>query len=164
MRMKLKSILTAFAALALVTCAPEPVRVSQITLNTKALTLKVGASEKLTATVSPYNADNPTIIWSSDNASIAKVSDGIVTAVAPGTAKITAKADDGGISDACVVTVLMPVTGVSLDRTTLSMYEGGTDQLKATVAPDNADNPSLLWSPRTANCLVWLPGMRISRS
>ena len=146
MRMKLKSILTAFAALALVTCAPEPVRVSQITLNTKALTLKVGASEKLTATVSPYNADNPTIIWSSDNASIAKVSDGTVTAVAPGTAKITAKADDGGISDACVVTVLMPVTGVSLDRTTLSMYEGGTDQLKATVAPDNADNPSLLWT------------------
>lgn len=144
--MKLKSILTAFAALALVTCAPEPVRVSQITLNTKALTLNVGASEKLTASVSPYNADNPTIIWSSDNASIAKVSDGTVTAVSPGTAKITAKADDGGMSDACVVTVLMPVTGVSLDRTSLSMYEGGTDQLVATVTPDNANNTSLLWT------------------
>jgi uncharacterized protein YjdB len=144
--MKLKSILTAFAALALVTCAPEPVRVSQITLNTKALTLNVGASEKLTASVSPYNADNPTIIWSSDNASIAKVSNGTVTAVAPGTAKITAKADDGGISDACVVTVIMPVTGVTLDRTAVSMYEGGTDQLVATVTPDNANNPSLLWT------------------
>lgn len=146
MRMKLKSILTAFAALALVTCAPEPVRVSQITLNTKALTLKVGDTERLTAAVSPYNADNPTIIWSSDNASIAKVSDGTVTAVSPGTAKITAKADDGGMSDACVVTVLMPVTGVSLDRTTLSMYEGGTDQLVATVTPENADDASLLWT------------------
>lgn len=146
MRMKLKSILTAFAALALVTCAPEPVRVSQITLNTKALTLKVGDTERLTAAVSPYNADNPTIIWSSDNASIAKVSDGTVTAVSPGTAKITAKADDGGMSDACVVTVLMPVKGVSLDRTTLSMYEGGTDQLVATVTPENADDASLLWT------------------
>jgi uncharacterized protein YjdB len=144
--MKLKSILTAFAALALVTCAPEPVRVSQITLNTKALTLKVGDTERLTAVVSPYNADNPTIIWSSDNASIAKVSDGTVTAVSPGTAKITAKADDGGMSDACVVTVLMPVKGVSLDRTTLSMYEGGTDQLVATVTPENADDASLLWT------------------
>ena len=146
MRMKLKSILTAFAALALVTCAPEPVRVSEITLNTKALTLKVGETERLTAAVSPHNADNPTIIWSSDNASIAKVSDGTVTAVSPGTAKITAKADDGGMSDACVVTVLMPVTGVSLDRTTLSMYEGGTDQLVATVTPENADDASLLWT------------------
>ena len=57
----------------LVACAPEPVRVTSITLNTKAITLEVGASEKLSATVSPNNADNPAVIWTSDDASIAKV-------------------------------------------------------------------------------------------
>ena len=149
MRMKLKSLLTAFGALALVTCAPEPVRVSQITLNSQALTLEVGESEKLTATVSPFNADNPTIIWASDNASIAKVSGGTVTAVAPGTARITAKADDGGISDACVVTVPVPfvfVSGVTLDQTSVTMKETEWLQLHATVSPSNADDPSLTWT------------------
>ena len=147
--MKLKSLLTVFGALTLVTCAPEPVRVTNITLNTKAITLEIGQSEKLTATVSPFNADNATILWASDNSSVAKVSDGTVTAIAPGTARITAKADDGGMSDACVVTVPNPfvfVTGVTLDKTAISLYEGGIDGLKATVAPDNADDPSLLWS------------------
>ena len=140
MRMKLKSLLTVLGALALVACAPEPVRVSQITLNTNALTLEVGESEKLTATVSPFNADNPTILWASDNASIAKVSGGTVTAVAPGTARITAKADDGGISDECVVTVPVPfvfVSGVTLDQTSVTMKETEWLQLHATVSPSN---------------------------
>ena len=149
MRMKLKSLLTVFGALTLVTCAPEPVRVTSITLDTKAITLEIGQSEKLKAIVSPFNADNTTILWASDNSSVAKVSDGTVTAIAPGTARITAKADDGGTSDACVVTVPNPfvfVTGVTLDKAAISLYEGGIDGLKATVAPDNADDPSLLWS------------------
>ena len=147
--MKLKSILTVFPLLLLASCAPDPVRVTSVTLSSRALTLEVGTSETLAATISPFNADNSTIIWSSDDASVAKVSGGRVTAVSPGTARIVAKADDGGLSDACTVTVPVPfvfVSGVTLDQTSVELDEGSWIQLKATVSPSNADDPSLRWT------------------
>ena len=147
--MKLKSILTVLPLLLLASCAQDPVRVTSITLSSRALTLEVGTSETLTATISPFNADNAAIIWSSDNASVAKVSGGKVTAISPGTAKIVAKADDGGLSDACTVTVPIPyvfVSGVTLDQTSVELDEGSWIQLKATVMPADADDPSLRWT------------------
>ena len=126
----------------------KEVKVSNITLNSKAVTLEIGQTAKLIATVSPQDATNTTIIWSSDNTSVAKVSmDGTVTAVAPGTAKITVKSDDGGISDSCVVTVLSAsVTGVSLDQESITLREGESYKLNATITPSNVDDPSLQWS------------------
>ena len=146
--MKLRSFLMVFAALALVTCAPEPVVVTHITLNPQSITLDhIGQTEQLTATISPSNADNQTILWSSSNADVVTVDkNGLVTAKAKGDAVITALSDDGNKSAACAVSVLISVTGVSLDKTSISLLEGGIDNLKATVAPDDADNPSLLWS------------------
>lgn len=156
--MRVKYFLTALWALILIACAPDPVRVTNITLNTQAITLEIGDSEQLIATVSPHDAANTTVLWSSDNSSVAKVSmDGTVTAVAPGTAKITAKSDDGGMSDVCVVTVPEPFTDVTLDRTSISMYEGGTDQLKATIAPADAEAPSLLWSSSNPDVVFVTP-------
>ena len=157
MRMRNRFLLLISCILTLISCAPEPVRVTSITLNTKAITLEVGATERLSATVSPNNADNPTIIWTSDNASVAKVSDGVITAIAPGSARITAKSDDGGLSDVCVVTVPIPyvsVTGVSIDKASVSLYEGGTAQLIATITPSDADDPSLRWSSKNPDVVL----------
>ena len=147
--MKIKALLPSILVSLLYSCAPEPVHVTDVILDSKALTLEVGTSERLTATVSPNDADNSIIIWSSDNASVAKVSSGLVTAVAPGTARITASSDDGGKSDVCVVTVPIPyifVTGVSLNQTAIELDEGSWIQLKASVSPSNADDPSLRWT------------------
>ena len=147
--MKLRSILACLPVLFLITCAPEPVRVSSVTLSSRALTLEVGTSETLVATISPFNADNSVIIWSSSDASVASVSGGKVTAVSPGTAEIVAKADDGGLSATCKVKVPIPfvfVSGVTLDCTSVELDEGSWIQLKATVSPSNADDPSLRWT------------------
>ena len=147
--MKAKNILLALVALILFSCTPEPVRVVSVTLNTKALTLDVGKSETLIAFVSPKDANNLSVIWYSDNASVASVSDGVVTAVSPGTAQITAKTDDGGMSDVCVVTVPNPfvfVEGVTLDQTSVTIHEGEWITLIATVTPAEADDPSLQWT------------------
>mgnify|MGYP002623103599 CR=1 FL=1 len=147
--MNIKSVLLTVLSIVLCSCASEPVHVTNVTLDSKALTIEVGASQLLTATVSPFNAENAVIVWSSDNASVAKVANGLVTALAPGTARITAQADDGGISDACLVTVPIPfvfVSDVSLDPSSLEMNEGDREQLHAVVLPDNADDPSLKWS------------------
>lgn len=146
--MKLRFFLTVFAALALVACAPDPVVVTSITLNPQSITLdRIEQTVQLNATVSPFNADNQTILWSSSNANVATVDkNGLVTAKAKGDAVITASSDDGHKSASCTVTVLISVTGVTLDKNSISLYEGGIDNLMATVAPDNANNPSLLWS------------------
>ncbi|MBR0154307.1 MAG: Ig domain-containing protein, partial [Lachnospiraceae bacterium] len=70
------------------------------------LTLKVGKSEKLTATVEPADAANKQVAWTSSNAAIASVSsDGTVTGVAAGSAVITATTADGGFTGTCAVTV-----------------------------------------------------------
>ena len=81
----------------------DTVAVTSVTLNKTQLSLAVGGSETLTATVMPTDATNKTVSWSSDKPSVASVSNGTVTAKAYGTATITATA--GGKSATCSVTV-----------------------------------------------------------
>ena len=82
---------------------PTVVTVSGITLNTGALSLQVGEKGTLTATVSPSDATDKTVTWTSSNTAVATVSNGEVTAVAEGTATITAQA--GEVTATCEVTV-----------------------------------------------------------
>ena len=93
------------------TATPKPVKVSSITLSQTSLTMtSKGQTASLTATVSPDNAANKNITWSSSNSSVATVNaNGTVTAVTNGTADITATAADGsGVSAKCSVTVRVP--------------------------------------------------------
>ena len=82
---------------------PHPV--TGVTIAPTSVTIKQGATTTLTATVSPSNADDPSITWSSDNTSVATVVNGVVTAVAAGTANITVTTVDGGFTATCAVKV-----------------------------------------------------------
>ncbi|MBR7006123.1 MAG: Ig-like domain-containing protein [Candidatus Methanomethylophilaceae archaeon] len=81
------------------------VSVTGITLNKTTVTLKPGASETITATVLPSNATNKNVTWSTSAPGVATVSGGRIIAVADGTATITAKTADGGLTANCIVTV-----------------------------------------------------------
>ncbi|MDE5595030.1 MAG: Ig-like domain-containing protein, partial [Muribaculaceae bacterium] len=82
----------------------KPVTASDITLNVSEMTLLVGDTDKLTATVEPANTTDATITWKSDNEAVATVSaDGLVTAVSVGTAII--KVSCGEVFAECKVTV-----------------------------------------------------------
>ena len=88
------------------TVTPEIVPVTQITLNKTSTSISVGNSEQLIATVTPENANNKRVTWTSSDTSVATVENGTVTAVKAGTAAITATAADGsGKSATCTVTV-----------------------------------------------------------
>ena len=84
---------------------PAPIAVTAVTLDSTSMTLIEGESQKLTASVSPYNAENKEVIWTSSNSTVASVKDGLVTASKAGTATITVKTDDGGKTATCEVTV-----------------------------------------------------------
>ena len=116
--------------LSLATCKkeePAPIKVSSITISQQSIQLKVGETKTLTATVSPNNATDKTVIWTTSDASVATVKDGVVTAVKVGSATITAKAE--GKSATCKVTVeATPVSSITLDKTSVTLKAGETDR------------------------------------
>lgn len=147
-----KSALAAFAlgmmlTLGLSSCAPTEVSVSSVSVSPTSMELTVGQSQAINASVSPATATNKDISWTSSNSSVATVSGGKVTAVAPGSATITASAE-GGKSASCQVTVkakAVPVESVSLDKTTLEVEINSTGKLTATVLPADATNKEVTW-------------------
>ena len=131
----------------------KPVSVSSVTLDKETLTLKIGETYSLTATVLPENAANKRVSWSSSNTSVAMVnSNGKVTAISVGSAIITVTTEDGGKKATCSVSVNpIPVTGVSLNKTSMTLLIGGTEKLTATVSPSNATNKNVTWSSSNTN-------------
>ena len=121
--------------------------VESVALDQTSVTLEEGKTLKITATITPTDADDKDITWSTSNAAVASVENGVITAVAEGSATIAASA--GGKSASCKVTVqrkVIPVTSVTLSKTTLSIGKGQSETLTATVAPDNATNKTVTWS------------------
>jgi uncharacterized protein YjdB len=142
-----------------------PVMVKEITLNKTTASLTVGDCDNLIATVTPSDAENTTVIWNSGNTDVATVDDnGTITAVAAGSTTITCTAADGsGKSASCTVTVTNPVviaTGVTLNKSSLSLEKGKTETLTATVEPTNVSNSTVAWkSSNTAVATVSSSGV-----
>lgn len=126
------------------------VSVDSIELNKKNTTILNGRTESLIAKISPSNATNTAITWSSANNNIATVSsNGLVTAIAEGATTITAKTADGGLIATCIVNVsntAVSVTGIALDKTNHSCQQSTEFTLNATVSPNNATNQCVLWN------------------
>ena len=132
------------------------VAVTGVTLNKTEATLTAkGQTVQLTATVAPANATNKNVTYATSNAAVATVSpEGLVTAVAKGTADITVTTADGNKTAVCKVTVniadqptTVAVTGVTLNKTEATLTaKGQTVQLTATVAPANATNKNVTYT------------------
>ncbi|MBO7585109.1 MAG: Ig-like domain-containing protein [Bacteroidales bacterium] len=130
-----------------VTVSEAYIPVTEISLDKDKLEMTEGDTETLTATVKPDDATDKTVTWSSSDENIATVVDGKVTAVKEGTVTIAAKAGDKTATCAVVVNKkVIPVTKVTLDRTSLSLAPGETAELKATVEPDDATDKTVTWT------------------
>ena len=92
---------------------PPSIAVSSVKLNKTSVTLSAGESVELTATISPENATDKTVNWTSSNTGVATVSDGKVTAVAAGSAIITARSNNGYSATCHIVVVSKPDAGGS---------------------------------------------------
>lgn len=108
----------------------------------------IGDTVTLSPTYTPSEISYPGVTYTSSNTSVATVnSSGVVTGVAKGTATITATTTDGSNkSGSITVTVKKAVTGVSLNKTSLTLDEGKTETLTATVSPSDASVTTVSWS------------------
>jgi uncharacterized protein YjdB len=111
-------------------------------------TMVVGAKLGLTANISPSDATYKKVTWTSSDPAVATVTaKGIVSAVRPGTAVITATATDGsGVKETCALTVVRLATSVTLNKSSATMGIGGTLGLTAAVSPADATNKQVTWS------------------
>lgn len=127
--------------------------VESITLDYTSLTLSIGGSATLTATVKPDNASDKTVVWSSSNSAIASVDqNGTVTALAEGRVEI--KASAGGKEAICPVTVLAGNVGVkalSLNRISIHLEPGQQFTLIPFIFPENATDKNVEWSVGNTN-------------
>jgi len=110
--------------------------------------LIVGQSMSLCASILPSETSNKNITWESNNVNCATVSaDGIVNALATGTATITASTTDGSnMSASCTIIVTNPVISLTLDKTSAEMMAGQQITIHASVVPSNADDTNITWS------------------
>lgn len=118
-----------------------------IALNHTELSIDKGGTEQLTAKITPEDTtDDKAISWTSSDPEIVSVdAAGKITALKPG--KVTVKASAVGASASCEVTVLSPMTGIKLDKSTLTLNRNTTDQLTVSFLPvDTTDVRTVTWS------------------
>ena len=125
---------------------PESIR-----LDVDKLDMEIGQTYKLGVSLTPEGAEATDMVWTSSNKSVAKVEDGLVTAVAAGQTAITVKCNDGKLAAVCQVTVTesrpdkVYVTSISMPSV-LELKVGASSVLVPTVLPENADDKSLTFS------------------
>lgn len=128
----------------------DAVIASAVNLDKTTLSLVEGTQGTLIATITPDDVEVKDLTWMSCNESIAKVDNqGTVTAVAVGKATITVVSRSGGKSASCEVVVTaapVAVTGITLDKTALSLNVDGKAALVPIIAPEDATNTNVKWT------------------
>lgn len=121
--------------------------VTSIELDYTMVTLKIGETFRMTSYISPEDASDKTITYTSSDTNVVTVDEtGMLTAVGSGSATILAKANDGGATAMCNISVYQPVTSVNISNETMSVRKGTEFWLNAVALPENAMNKAILWA------------------
>ena len=138
---------------------PEVKKVTGIKLSQNKAQLNKWNRLNLEFTITPEDADNKEVVWTSSDSSVARVDNyGSVLALKDGVATITVTTKDGGFTDTCEVTVgnggvpeTVKVTEVDITNNSLFLNAGETTQLSVVVKPENATNKKIEYSTTNAN-------------
>ena len=139
------------------TPTPETtVSVTGVSLNKSKLVLKLNAEYQLVASIAPSNATNSTVTWTSSNEEAVYVTkSGLAKGLSVGSSVVTVTTVDGGYTATCNVTVQedsIPVTGVSVTQSSMSLEVGDKVYLEANIEPDYASNQNLTYSSSNEEC------------
>lgn len=131
--------------------APEVVAVTGVKLDQTTLTLNAGESAQLTATVSPSNATNKSVTWSTSNSNVS-VSGGKVTAKTAGSAIVTVTTADGGYTAQCNVTVNASTEVGHTELASLSL--DGNCYFDTAILPDEKTNTKARWNLQSGTTYI----------
>ena len=143
-----------FSASCEVTVNKKVIAVTGVKLSAASMTLREGEKGTLTATVEPANATNKNVEWWTSDLDVVSVistsgsSKGYVEARKAGKATVTVKTEDGEFSASCEITVEkkeVPVTGISIEPSSLKLPAGDTYSLIPHVQPSDATNQNIKW-------------------
>lgn len=142
-----------------------PLKATGISIDRTEATLERDATLQLTATVTPDDADDRTVTWSSADSGIVRVDGaGLVTAVSVGTTTITATTGDGtGLTASCTVTVTPKIVqSITMDEEALNLERGETTRLTVIVTPQDADDVSVTWYSNNSGVATVDDGGRVT--
>src|SRR6218665_2742043 len=148
-----KKLLPVFIALLLISSCKkdkeEPQKVTSIAVTPSSSALTAGGTQQLKAVVTPADAANQEVTWSSSDPAVATVNAaGLVTGLTEGKATVTAAAKDGSdVKGTATVTVtLKKVTSITVTSSSTAVAVGSTQQLTAAVLPEDAADKGVTWS------------------
>ncbi len=126
---------------------PESIPVEDVIVDKSDITLNVGETDKITATVTPDNATNKEVTYISGDETIVKVDEnGNITAVGKGkTSVIIVSKDDPSKAETVFVTVKVPVEDITADKDDIKLEVGETEKITVTVTPDNASDKDVTY-------------------
>ena len=127
------------------------VSVKGISLNKTSLTLQKGEKQTLTAIITPSNATDKSITWSSSNPDVVQVQKGTVTGISSGTATITATTSNGKKATCTVTVTEIKVTSLTLNQTNIGLKVGQTTTISSTINPSNSTNKTISWKSSNTN-------------
>lgn len=121
-------------------------QIERIDLSIDNTTLQKGERKQLQVTISPKEASDHKVIYSSSNPNVATIDDkGVIHALTSGTSTITVKAQENSVQNSMEINVFSPVTGISIDQTELYMPVGDNFKINAYIEPDDANNPNIIY-------------------
>lgn len=130
----------------------DPIAVTGISLDKTSIQLVVGATETLSAKVTPDNATSPSISWDSSDKEVATVDNGVVTAVSAGKATITAASSS--FTAECVVEVkTIEAESLTLDVTSKELTETESFIVNATILPEGTSYKNVEWTVDNSDVL-----------
>lgn len=132
-------------------------RIESIALNQSEVTLAKGEEYSLkTIFVPEYAASEAVVEWSSSNDTVVKVSNGRLTAIAAGTARITVRTAD--VYDYCDVKVEIPLQDITLDKESIALEKGKAEVITLSILPnDTTDEKEIEWSSSNGNVVEVKP-------
>ena len=163
---RLLLLIPLFTLISCVEKGPAEIPVSSVTINKAAIEMKVGETETLTVTITPTNATDKQVLWTSSNPDVVDVDpdEGLITAKEVGKATITASV--GGVTAKCSVEVIpsyIEVSSVELEKSEVSLRVAETVTLKATVNPDDATDKTVTWSSSDETIAIVSNGVVIAK-
>ncbi len=134
------------------------IAVDEVVVTPATASLAPGGNKPLDVAISPANASNTSVIWTTDNPDVAMVDyEGVVRAIGDGTAIITATSVDGGLTGSCEVTVnSIRVERITISPTSISLNlsDRKTGLIVPSITPNNANNKTVLWHSSHTNVVT----------